>query len=88
MAKNSLTDKVASSVAGALTVAVLGGIGLYFASFASKSEVQANTKKIMIGKKETKDLKDEVQKTQAMVCSLAITLVDDREKDDKICNPE
>ena len=96
MARSSIRDKILTTITGAVVMAVLGAVGLYFSSFAGKAQVDGNTKKIASVEKKVENFKREVtvkiaeqniqiKKTQDMICGLAVTLVDDREKAARIC---
>ena len=82
------SDKIFSTVVNALVVAVIGAIGLYFASFASKATVDQNSNRIEKAEKKIEAVDERLKNIQGMICSLAVTLVDDRKRAAEICKEQ
>jgi len=87
-----ITDKIKTTITGAVVLALIGGVGWCFTSLAqvdkNKILIDDNKKIILAYNAEIKEQNKKIDKTSKMVCSLAIILVNDRDKAEKICNPK
>ena len=93
---SSIINKIIVGSAVSVVSLLATGLYLYFTSIPSGAQVEKNTKDIAKIEKKVEELKQDVnikivaqnkqiKKTQNMICAMAITLVDDREKAARIC---